>query len=284
VAKAILDDRLLDLPFSQPFYKLLLNKSLTLRDLITIKPEFVYLLDFVKIYRQKKKILNDKSLSPELQRKKINELKYDGKSISEMDLSFCLGSMKLKEDGDNIDLTIDNLEEFVDLIALLFLSKGIEKQIMAFKEGFEYFLPINTLQLFSPDELDLLICGTPEDIISWTPNEIIENAKFEGGYSSSSRTVIYLANVLVSFNIEQRRRFLQFLTGSPRLPVGGLKSLRPKLTIQLRKNILELPDNCFPSVNTCFLFLKLPEYSSEDILREKLIMAMENGHSAFDFH
>jgi len=96
--------------------------------------------------------------------------------------------------------------------------------------------------------------------------------------------VIYLANVLVSFNIEQRRRFLQFLTGSPRLPVGGLKSLRPKLTIQLRKNILELPDNCFPSVNTCFLFLKLPEYSSEDILREKLIMAMENGHSAFDFH
>jgi len=233
---------------------------------------------------RKKKILSDKTLSPEIQNQKINELKYDGRSISDMYLTFSLGGIELKEKGESIDLTIDNLEEFIELTAQLYLSKGIESQIKAFKEGFEYFLPIDNVKLFSPEELDLLICGTPEDIISWTPNEIIENSKFEGGYSSSSKTVIYLANVLVSFNIEQRRRFLQFLTGCPRLPVGGIKSLRPKLTIQLRKNVSELPDNCLPSVNTCFLFLKLPEYSSEEILRDKLIMAMENGHSTFDFH
>lgn len=33
------------------------------------------------------------------------------------------------------------------------------------------------------------------------------------------------------FNLEQQRAFLQFVTGTPRLPIGGLASLNPKLTI-----------------------------------------------------
>ncbi|KAK3776689.1 hypothetical protein RRG08_045513, partial [Elysia crispata] len=32
-------------------------------------------------------------------------------------------------------------------------------------------------------------------------------------------------------------------------------------------------DGSYPSVNTCVHYLKLPEYSSEDILRERLLAA-----------
>lgn len=36
-----------------------------------------------------------------------------------------------------------------------------------------------------------------------------------------SRAVKYLFEILSSFDSEQQRLFLQFVTGSPRLPVGG---------------------------------------------------------------
>jgi len=40
-----------------------------------------------------------------------------------------------------------------------------------------------------------------------------------------------LLEVLSEFDYEQRRAFLQFVTGAPRLPPGGLAALNPKLTI-----------------------------------------------------
>jgi len=40
-------------------------------------------------------------------------------------------------------------------------------------------------------------------------------------FSLLSRAVKYLFEILSSFDSEQQRLFLQFVTGSPRLPVGG---------------------------------------------------------------
>jgi len=201
-----------------------------------------------------------------------------------MDLTFSVPTEKgvLKENGDQCDVTLQNLDEYIQLVAELFLDKGIKQQINAFREGFNHFLPLDRLRLFSSDEVDILFCGIPENLTNWTFSEILECAKFGEGYSATSKAVIYLINTLVSFDVEKRRKFLQFLTGSPRLPVGGFRNIRPKFTIQ-RKTNLDFPNHYLPSVNTCFLFLKLPEYSSEEITRGKLLLAMDNGHSAFDF-
>jgi E3 ubiquitin-protein ligase TRIP12 len=52
---------------------------------------------------------------------------------------------------------------------------------------------------------------------------------------------------------EERRKFLKFVTGSPRLPNGGFAALDPKLTLVLKKplTLKENPDNILPSVMTC---------------------------------
>jgi len=213
----------------------------------------------------------------------ISKLLYRGGTIEAMDLTFVLPTTNydLKENGNDILVTMDNLDEYVSLITDMFLHRGIEKQVEAFKSGFNQFLPIERLKVFYPDEIDLLICGVPETISNWSFNELIECTKFGEGYTASSKPVIYFLSTLVTFSVVEKRKFLTFLTGSPRLPVGGLRNLRPKLTIQRKKN-LHHPDSYLPSVNTCFLFLKLPEYSTEQITREKLLLAMEGG-SAFDF-
>ena len=40
-----------------------------------------------------------------------------------------------------------------------------------------------------------------------------------------------LYEVMSEYNREEQRQFLQFVTGCPRLPVGGFKALSPPLTI-----------------------------------------------------
>ena len=52
--------------------------------------------------------------------------------------------------------------------------------------------------------------------------------------------------------------------------LGGLANLSPRLTI-VRK--IDAGDGSYPSVNTCVHYLKLPDYSSEDVMREKILMA-----------
>jgi E3 ubiquitin-protein ligase TRIP12 len=43
----------------------------------------------------------------------------------------------------------------------------------------------------------------------------------------------------------------------------------------------ENQDEYLPTVMTCQNYLKIPEYSSTKVLREKLFLAMEEGGNAF---
>lgn len=61
--------------------------------------------------------------------------------------------------------------------------------------------------------------------------------------------------------------------------IAGLRSLVPPLTI-VRK-MADNADDFLPSVMTCVNYLKLPEYSSIDVMRDKLSLAIREGQLAF---
>lgn len=79
-----------------------------------------------------------------------------------------------------------------------------------------------------------------------------------------------LVNVLLKMYPDERKAFLQFTTGCSSLPPGGLANLYPRLTV-VRK--VDAGEGSYPSVNTCVHYLKLPEYPSEELLRERLLAA-----------
>ncbi len=83
---------------------------------------------------------------------------------------------------------------------------------------------------------------------------------------------------------DEQRKFLLFVTGSPKLPLGGFKSLEPKLTIVRKEPDRQDTDSYLPSVNCCFYYLKLPEYSSKEVMKKKLMFAIENGQGSFSFN
>ena len=85
-----------------------------------------------------------------------------------------------------------------------------------------------------------------------------------------------------NFDVQQRRAFLQFITGSPKLPLGGFRALKPKLTVVLKHAESGLtPDEYLPSVMTCANYLKLPKYSSKEIMQQRITQAMHEGAGAF---
>ena len=62
-----------------------------------------------------------------------------------------------------------------------------------------------------------------------------------------------------------------FLTGSDRIPILGMK--RVKIIIQSTNG----GDMFFPVAHTCFNLLDLPKYSNKEILKEKLLHAIEHN-------
>ncbi|RWW35501.1 hypothetical protein BHE74_00059564, partial [Ensete ventricosum] len=149
---------------------------------------------------------------------------------------------------------------------------------------------VYSLQIFSPHELDNLICGLRE---LWEPETLVDHIKFDHGYTAKSPAIIYLLEIMGEFTSEQQHAFCQFVTGAPRLPPGGLAALNPKLTI-VRKHsssstnatnengVPESVDDDLPSVMTCANYLKLPPYSTKEIMHTKLLYAIREGQGSFD--
>lgn len=62
----------------------------------------------------------------------------------------------------------------------------------------------------------------------------------------------------------------------------GFKALSPPLTVvrkALEPNMN--PDDFLPSVMTCVNYLKLPDYSSIEVMRDKLRLAASEGQHSF---
>jgi E3 ubiquitin-protein ligase HECTD1 len=77
-------------------------------------------------------------------------------------------------------------------------------------------------------------------------------------------------NVMLALDGFERKSVVQFITGCSSLPPGGLANLRPRLSVARK---VEADDNSYPSVNTCYHYLKLPDYSNEEILKMRLMTA-----------
>lgn len=111
---------------------------------------------------------------------------------------------------------------------------------------------------------------------------LTDSIKADHGYNMDSRSVKNLLQVMSEFDLNERREFLQFITGSPKLPIGGFRSLTPMFTVVCKPS--EHPytsDDYLPSVMTCVNYLKLPDYTDHATMGKRLLTAMKEGQGAF---
>lgn len=285
MARALTDSRILDLPLSVLFYKWLLGKESTLcvTDLHYVDSDLFFSISKLQqLLREKKRIETDAKLSPDLRKNLLDHLTLNGCSVEDLGLDFTLPgypAIDLKKGGKDISVTLDNLEEYIQFVVKWSLVYGVQHQFEAVREGFESILPLHSLGLFFPEEMDQLFCGSQQE--QWSSKYLTEVCQTDHGYNHDSQAVKHLFSILSSYSRDEQRLFLQFVTGSPRLPVGGLKSLNPPLTIVRKTDSREYADDFLPSVMTCVNYLKLPDYSSIEVMRNKLAIALREGQLSF---
>ncbi|XP_060707441.1 probable E3 ubiquitin-protein ligase HERC3, partial [Hemiscyllium ocellatum] len=186
----------------------------------------------------------------------VNKKTADGKIIQQ----------ELIPDGSKIPVQEHNRKQYVDAVVDYKLNTSVKKQFEAFSQGFRscYSLPI--VDTFLPEELRDVIQGSTR--YDW---ELLEqNAKYVE-YQNTDRAVRNFWQVFENLPEEKKKRFLAFLSGTDRIPAGGIQNY----CIRILKSRTDEPDSSYPRAYTCTMSLELPNYSSIELLREKLLHAIE---------
>ncbi|QBM88519.1 E3 ubiquitin-protein ligase TRIP12 [Metschnikowia aff. pulcherrima] len=284
VARALLDYRIMDFNFN-PLFISLIQDPRSLDDILGEKAEITTQLELLRgvdadLARSLKHLT--KYLDVYCGNSQDRLVEVDGMQLSDLSLYFNVPGhekLNLVQDGGNIEVTSENLEVYVRKSTEFLLVSGVAKQVTAFREGFSSVFPIESLNIFTPQELREIFGSGEED---WSRETISDSIKANHGYTQDSKAIVMLVNVLQDLNLSERREFLQFLTGSPRLPIGGFKAMRPEFTVVRKHPDAGLSsDDYLPSVMTCANYLKLPDYALETLLRSKLLHAIREGAGAF---
>eukprot|EP00474_Spongospora_subterranea_P008715 CRZ09173.1 hypothetical protein [Spongospora subterranea] len=247
---AIYNSVILDIRFPLVVYKKLLNHTVKFSDM--------------------------KTFNPALHKGLVQLLQFDGDVESVFTRTFSIeyslfGEVKNVElcpGGSSIALTNQNRQEYVDLFVDYTFNSSVATQFHAFQSGFEMVCGGFWLQAFRPEELDLSICGSP--VLDFYALEAA--AKYEN-YNRSSPVIVNFWKVVHELSEEEKRKFLSFCTGSDRVPINGLGNLKVPFIIARNG-----PDSDrLPTSHTCFNHLLLPEYSTLEKLRERLITAIQNS-------
>ena len=175
-------------------------------------------------------------------------------------------TVDLLPNGSQTPVTQHNKIQFVTLTTQFLLSTSIRPQQQSFIRGFRSVCQGRSTSFFSPADLQQLLVGQPH--FDW--KELRLTARYEGGYRHDSPVVQWLWQLLeTELSVEERMKFLVFLTGSSRAPLGGLGELR--VCIQRAGPDTEQ----LMSASTCYHTLLLPEYDSKEKLTRKLKKALE---------
>ncbi|ORX50733.1 HECT-domain-containing protein [Piromyces finnis] len=251
IGVAIYNSVILDLHFPLALYKKLRGIKVDLEDIKELDP---------MLYVGLRKTLTDENVESYEQSFQIQIDNNYGGSVT----------VDLKPNGENIKLKKENREEFVDLYVDYLLNSSISKQFNAFKEGFDSVVEGSAIEIFRPEELEQLVCGSQDIDI-----DVLESVTLYDGFTKESECVKNFWSIVHEFDEIQKKRLLFFTTGTDRVPLGGTS----KMQFIIARNG---PDSDrLPSAHTCFSVLLLNDYATREKLKERLLTALKNADCGF---
>ncbi|KXL46320.1 hypothetical protein M433DRAFT_4708 [Acidomyces richmondensis BFW] len=286
VARSMLDSRIIDISFNPTFFRIgdgSATVTPSLGAVAAVDQDLAKSLKMLKKYVSAKQRIEENDSLSELQKQgKIQDIRINDARVDDLGLDFTLPGyphMELIPNGSNTNVSIDNVDLYIQKVIDMTLGSGVQRQVDAFRAGFSEVFPYSALKAFTPDELVMLFGRIEED---WSLETLMDSIKADHGYNLDSKSVRNLLQVMSELSPQAKRDFLQFVTGSPKLPIGGFKALTPMFTVVCKPSEPPLvSDDYLPSVMTCVNYLKMPDYSSLEVLRGKLAVAIKEGQGAF---
>ena len=181
--------------------------------------------------------------------------------------------IELVENGQNKKVTYDNLSEFINLYKKFLLSE-YDSQISFIRSGLFDNLTKNSKKNFS----SLISSQDLEDFITGIPKldiQLLREKTSNESYEPNSKVILNFWKALESFTEEEKSLYLKFVSGRTRLPDARSINFVHKIQKLNKRN----PDDYMPTSTTCYFTLNLPEYSTYEILRDKLRYVIHNCNS-----
>ena len=271
VARAWLDDRIIDIPINPIFLQSLIN------------PDLIFDFDHLKSIDQE--LYNSLECKDNMIKSEMTYL------IPCTDICILPGDKEIK--------TFEDAEEFKDLL-MKRIADCMNEGRDSFLQGFNQSFPCSfhkCIKYFTVPEVSRLFSQSLDNS-DWTPETIFSFLIPDHGYTSSSPQIKWLAEIIgETEGYESRGKMIKFLTGAAFLPIGGWKALKPPLTIVCKSDDnnsanstpslspsdvnYSTHDSYLPSVMTCANYLKLPRYSSKEIMKERFEYAIKEGCNSF---
>lgn len=175
----------------KPWYYCILGSD-DLYDIDPIRAKF--LKQIQELVKRKVKIMQDNNLSGEAKAHQIQNLSLNHLSgpilLEDLALTFTyapsssifgISAIELVPNGADIEVNIENVEEYSDLTIAFALERGIARQLEAFYKGFSLVFPMEKLAAFSPDEMRIMLCGDQNP--QWTKDDLVNYTEPKLGYT-----------------------------------------------------------------------------------------------------
>nr|XP_060611660.1 probable E3 ubiquitin-protein ligase HERC1 isoform X2 [Anolis sagrei ordinatus] len=170
--------------------------------------------------------------------------------------------------GNSIPLTFSNRKEYVER-AIEYRLHEMDRQVAAVREGMSWIVPVPLLSLLTARQLEQMVCGMPEISV-----EVLKKVVRYREVDEAHTLVQWFWRTLEEFSNEERVLFMRFVSGRSRLPANTAD-------ISQRFQIMKVdrPYDSLPTSQTCFFQLRLPPYSSQSVMAERLRYAINNCRS-----
>ncbi|TFK19059.1 ubiquitin protein ligase [Coprinopsis marcescibilis] len=254
LGKAMYEGILVDVAFAGFFLARWLGKQSFLDDLASLDPELYRGLVFLKHYDNPEELALNFTIA-------VDEL-----GVTK--------DVELVPGGSNLSVTKANRLDYITLVSHFKLKKQIKKQSDAFFEGLSEMIDGRWLRMFNQQEVQILIGGvnSPIDL-----DDLRRHTNYGGLYDDKHPVIEAFWDVLNSFNQDQRRALLRFVTSCSRPPLLGFKELAPMFSIRDAGT----DQHRLPTSSTCVNLLKLPMYQNEGAMKRKVLQAIMSN-SGFD--
>ena len=152
------------------------------------------------------------------------------------------------------------------------LFEEYETSIQIVREGISTIIPECILDWCDENELKKMFCGDSSIDV-----ELLQSVTDYEEVNKNDEHVQYFWNVIKEFSEEEKKLFLTFVWARSTLPPDKSHfRQRFKLMGPPCEEAVKEPDKFLPKAHTCFFSLNLPKYSSQEIMKEKLLYAISN--------
>ncbi|CAK4254731.1 unnamed protein product [Aphanomyces euteiches] len=202
-----------------------------------------------------------------------------------LDFSVTLPSgevVELVPNGNNIMVTRANQAEYVERMLQYLLFDRIQPQLQSLLTGLLEILPQHYLMMFDHKELELVLCGVTEiDMDDWKQFTASSSTLREGGDHEDKMEWFW--DILTHMSFQDRAKFLQFATGSSRVPVQGFKGLTSYDGRLCPFSVKAIPyeRGILPRAHACFNRIDLPLYPTKALMTEAMTAVVQMGMSEF---